>query len=109
MKNIAICIAAAANLVGCGSFGPPPPGGYYLPQPAPLETNPFAIRNQMRPAPPTQSYQAPQPSVSAFWTGKQVMVQTVTYQSGWNCEYNYAGQTIWRVFIGSCPSSIAVQ
>lgn len=52
---------------------------------------------------------APAQAATAFWTGKQVSVQTVTYQMGWNCEYNYAGKTFWRVFIGSCPSSVEVQ
>jgi hypothetical protein len=46
---------------------------------------------------------------TAYFTGKQEMVQTVTYQSGWNCEYNYAGRTFWRTFVGSCPSSVQVR
>jgi hypothetical protein len=48
-------------------------------------------------------------AATAFWTGRMVQVQTVTYQMAWNCEYNYAGQTFWRVFKTSCPSSIEVQ
>ena len=48
-------------------------------------------------------------AATAFWTGRQEMVQTVTYQSAWNCQYNYAGQTFWRVFKTSCPSSVEVQ
>lgn len=48
-------------------------------------------------------------AATAFWTGKMVPVTTVTYQSAWNCEYNYAGQTFWRAFQGSCPSSVEVQ
>lgn len=55
---------------------------------------------------PTQSASA---GVTAFWTGKQQQVQTVTYQYGWNCEYNYAGRTFWRTFVGSCPLSVQVQ
>ena len=50
-----------------------------------------------------------QATVTAFWTGKQVQAQTVTNQFGWNCEYNYAGKTFWRTFVGSCPSSVQVQ
>jgi hypothetical protein len=71
---------------------------YQIVQPAPL----------LAPAP----FQPPsiQPAgVTAYWTGKQHQVQTVTYQSGWNCEYNYAGRTFWRTFVGSCPSSVQVQ
>lgn len=52
---------------------------------------------------------APAFAATAVWTGKQEQVITVTYQIAWNCEYNYAGQTFWRVFQGSCPSSIEVQ
>ncbi len=48
-------------------------------------------------------------AATAFWTGRQEQVQTVTYQMAWKCEYNYAGQTFWQVFQGSCPSSIEVQ
>jgi hypothetical protein len=48
-------------------------------------------------------------AATAYWTGRQEQVQTVTYQIAWNCEYNYAGQTFWRVYQGSCPSSIEVQ
>lgn len=54
---------------------------------------------------------AAQPALAAtaFWTGKQVQVTTVTYKIAWNCEYNYAGQTFWRVYETSCPSSVEVQ
>jgi len=48
-------------------------------------------------------------AATAFWTGRQEQVQTVTYQWAWNCEYNYAGQLFWRVFRMSCPSSVEVQ
>jgi len=48
-------------------------------------------------------------SATAYFTGQQRQVQTVTYQTGWSCEYRYAGQTFWRTFVGSCPSSIQVQ
>lgn len=46
---------------------------------------------------------------TAYWTGKQTQVQTVTYQFGWSCEYSYAGQTFWRTFVGTCPTSVQVQ
>lgn len=48
-------------------------------------------------------------AASAFWTGKQVQVTTVTGQIAWNCEYNYNGQIFWRLFKTSCPSNIEVQ
>jgi hypothetical protein len=51
---------------------------------------------------------APAVAALAFWTGRQEMVQTVTYQMAWNCEYNYNGQLFWRVFQGSCPSQVEV-
>ena len=48
-------------------------------------------------------------AATAFWTGQSEQVQTVTYKWVWRCEYNYAGQTFWRLFETSCPSSIEVQ
>jgi hypothetical protein len=48
-------------------------------------------------------------AATAFWTGRQEQVQTVTYQFAWNCEYNYAGQTFWKVFKNSCPSSVEIE
>lgn len=48
-------------------------------------------------------------AATAFWTGQQQQVQTVTGTYAWNCEYNYAGQTFWKVFTGSCPPSIEIQ
>ncbi len=46
---------------------------------------------------------------TAIWTGRSEMVQTVTYQWVWRCEYNYNGQRFWRLFQNSCPASIQVQ
>lgn len=48
-------------------------------------------------------------TATATWTGRQQQVQTVTYQSGWNCEYRYLANTFWRTFVGTCPSSVQVQ
>ena len=48
-------------------------------------------------------------AATAFFTGRSQIVQTVTYQTGWNCEYRYAGRTFWQTFVGSCPSSVEVQ
>jgi len=78
-------------------------------QPQPLTYTPITPR--VSTIPPVASV-APTPlqvAATAYWTGKQTQVQTVTYQSGWNCEYSYAGRTFWRTFVGSCPSSIQVQ
>jgi len=48
-------------------------------------------------------------AATAYFTGNSRIVQTVTYQSGWACEYSYAGQKFWQTFVGSCPSSVEVQ
>jgi hypothetical protein len=48
-------------------------------------------------------------AATAYWTGRQEQVVTVTQQIAWNCEYDYAGQRFWRVFQTACPSSIEVQ
>ena len=46
----------------------------------------------------------------AFWTGRYEFVTTVTYRQGVKCEYNYAGQTFWRVFTKvSCPARVEVE
>jgi hypothetical protein len=68
----------------------------------------------VQPAPLTQpALQQPSlqlsPAVTAIWTGQQRQVQTVTYQMGWSCEYNYAGRTFWRTFVGTCPQTVQVQ
>jgi hypothetical protein len=48
-------------------------------------------------------------AATAYWTGRQEMVTTVTYKMGWNCEYQYAGKKFWLVFTGRCPSSVDVE
>ena len=48
-------------------------------------------------------------ALTAFWTGRQIQVQTVSYRMAWKCEYRFAGQIFWMVFEGSCPNSIDVQ
>jgi len=52
---------------------------------------------------------APAYAATAFWTGRQEQVQTVTYKWMWKCEYNYAGQKFWQIHEGSCPSSVEVE
>jgi hypothetical protein len=47
-------------------------------------------------------------AATAFFTGKQEQVQTVTGQMAWRCEYNYNGRMIYEIFQTSCPSSIEV-
>lgn len=60
--------------------------------------------------PQYQQSQQQQTGAMAFWTGKSEIVQTVTNQSGWECQYQYNGQYFTRVFVGStCPSSVQVQ
>lgn len=46
---------------------------------------------------------------TAFFTGMSQPIQTVTYQQGWRCQYNYAGRTFWMVFTGFCPATVEVQ
>ena len=48
-------------------------------------------------------------SGTAFWTGKSRPVQTVTYQTAWECEYNYNGQYFTKVFQSTCPSSVTIE
>lgn len=48
-------------------------------------------------------------AATAYWTGQQKQVQTVTYKWAWNCQYRYAGKAFWMVFVNSCPGSIQVQ
>lgn len=48
-------------------------------------------------------------AAQAFFTGQMHMVRTVTNQMAWECQYNYAGQTFWRTFMGSCPPTVEVQ
>lgn len=48
-------------------------------------------------------------SMSAFWTGRQSQIQTITYKMAWKCEYRFSGHTFWMVFEGSCPSSVDVE
>lgn len=49
-------------------------------------------------------------AASAYWTGQVRYITTVTYKQGVECEYNYAGKTFWRTFIGaSCPARVEVQ
>jgi len=48
-------------------------------------------------------------AATAFFTGRQEMVQTVTYKMVWRCQYNYNGQLFWRLFEGMCPHSVEVQ
>lgn len=56
-----------------------------------------------------QSGQILQTGVTAYFTGQQQQVQTVTNQFGWSCQYNYGGRTFWRTFVGACPQSVQVQ
>jgi hypothetical protein len=47
-------------------------------------------------------------AATAFWTGNMEYVTTVTYQMGYNCQYNYAGNLFWRVFSSYCPGTVEV-
>ena len=89
----------AALQAAAASFNAAP--AYQVQQPKPLT-----------PVAPIQLAAAPvmaTTTATAYFTGQQRQVQTVTYQSGWNCEYRYINQTFWRTFVGTCPSSVQVQ
>ncbi len=57
----------------------------------------------------TLFYAASAFAATAFWTGRQEPVTTVTYQQAWRCFYNYNGQIVTQIFSMSCPSSIEIQ
>lgn len=48
-------------------------------------------------------------AATAVWTGKAEAVQTVTFQSGWRCEYQYFGRYFWFVFTSFCPSTVEIR
>jgi hypothetical protein len=75
----------------------------------PLQFTPMTSAKPQAPTTQLQTFQPTATSVTAYWTGQQRQVQTVTYQSGWSCEYRYAAQTFWRTFVGTCPTTIQVQ
>jgi hypothetical protein len=52
--------------------------------------------------------------IMANWTGKQKQVQTVSGKYAWNCEYRFVDfqgktQYFWKIFEGSCKSTVDVQ
>ena len=52
---------------------------------------------------------APAYAATAYWTGQQEQVQTVTGKYVWRCYYNYNGQVFSRLFEMSCPSSVEIE
>lgn len=48
-------------------------------------------------------------AATAFFTGKQHQVQTVTGKVVWECEYRYLNRTFTRLFETSCPGSVEVE
>lgn len=53
---------------------------------------------------------SPQPvATQALWTGRSQIGQSVTGAYGTHCEYTYSGKFFWRMYQGSCPSSITIQ
>lgn len=54
---------------------------------------------------------APAFAAMAHFTGRQEMIQTVTFQSAWRCQYSVNGQYFWLVFpfIQGCPPTVNVQ
>lgn len=66
-------------------------------------------RQQQPTSPSLPSLPTSSQAAIASWTGQEQQITTITHQQGWNCQYTYAGQTFWRVYVGTCPASIAVQ
>jgi hypothetical protein len=93
-------------LSGCAGMPPPQVDWENF---RPFQPIPNFIAPAQSPTGYAQSSYAPQSGVSAVWTGRQNQIQTVTNQQAWNCEYQYSGQSIWRVFSSSCPSAIRLQ
>jgi hypothetical protein len=49
-------------------------------------------------------------AATAYFTGRQEYVTTVTGQMAIKCQYEYLGQKFWKVFKAStCPLSIEVE
>lgn len=48
-------------------------------------------------------------AVTAHFTGNMESAQSVTYQIGYKCQYQYAGNFFWVFFMKSCPISIEIQ
>ena len=49
-------------------------------------------------------------AATAFWTGNQRSVTTVTGRAGVACEYSIYGNTFWRTFAAFiCPVTIEVE
>ena len=49
-------------------------------------------------------------AVTAYFTGVSHQVQTVTYQMGWSCQYQYAGNYFYMTFVNQfCPNTVEVQ
>jgi len=48
-------------------------------------------------------------AATAYWSGEQAFVTTVTYQQGVRCGYNYGGRIFYMVFVGgNCPMQVEV-
>lgn len=96
MKPRGLLSIAALLLASCGTHFDP--GAFQ--RAAPQQVTTPAANPQVR---------QQRPSLKAFWTGRSELGQSVTGSSGTNCEYNYAGNTFWRMYRGACPSSVDVQ
>jgi hypothetical protein len=46
--------------------------------------------------------------ITAYFTGRQEMVTTVTHEVMWECYYTYSGHQYTRLFKNSCPHTIEV-
>lgn len=108
MKLAAIGIFSLVVLAGCADMQPNQVDwSNFKPfQPIPNFVQQNPVRQQSN---NNNNYYQTTQIPNASWTGKQTMVETVTHQQAWECEYYFQGQIIRKVFSSGCPSSITVQ
>lgn len=46
--------------------------------------------------------------ITAYWTGRQWQVKTVTGKYVWKCEYRYNRDLYYKLFEDSCAQSIKI-
>lgn len=81
--------------------------GAYMPPPPPPIVQTY---RPVAPAPlPAPAPILSPPTARAHFTGQMQAAQSVTGAYGYNCEYSVNGQKFWRMFQGSCPSSVEVR
>jgi hypothetical protein len=44
---------------------------------------------------------------TAYFTGRKQQMQSASREVTWQCQYNNAGKTFWRTFLGTCPAQVS--